>query len=161
MFHCTRRMFSWRTWSFFASQISFGRTLKIYKIVSSSDRNFLKKFFWSLISRFWHRCRKRLPKNWKFFTQKQKREWKTCSLRINTFCPKVLLWIHAMRSWQLCQNCFAKKPSFSCSVPKVRNDLISSKIFSSKCSAGHVECLFKNLEFLCQSKFSRKNHEKI
>ena len=161
MFHCTRRMPSWRTYSFFGSQTSFGRTLKIYKIVSSAERNFIKKFFWSPNSRFWHRCRKLLPKNWKFFTQKQKREWKTCSLRINTFCPKLFLWIDAMRSWQLCQNYFARKPVSSCSMPKSRNVLVSAKPFSSKFSAGHVECLFKNLEFLCQSKFPRKNHEKI
>ena len=60
-------------------------------------------------------------------------------------------WTQGMWKWQHCQNCFAKKPAFYWSLTKGGNVLVSAKIFSSKCSAGHVECLPGSFNFSFES----------
>ena len=73
MFHWTRRMPYWRTWSFLANQNFVRKTIKRYKVVSSPKARFTKKFLWSRGLCFWHPCRKRPPQIWNFFIQNQKR----------------------------------------------------------------------------------------
>ena len=73
MFHWTRRMPYWRTWSFLANQNFLRKTIKRYKVVPFSKERFTKNFLWSRGISFWHACRKFLPQIWNFIIQNQKR----------------------------------------------------------------------------------------
>ena len=61
MFRWTRRIPFRGTWSFLASQNFQTKTLKWYKVVSSSRKTFLKMFLWSRKFRFGDPCWKLLP----------------------------------------------------------------------------------------------------
>ena len=160
-FRWTPRMPSWRNWSFTANQNFLGRTKEIYKIVFPSKEFFLKKFYWSRRFQFWQSCRKHLQTSGTSLFRISKQSQIYVFFRKKTFCLKVFPWTDGMLFWQICLKCFAKKTAFPYSLPKGRKILVSAESSSSKCSAGHVECLLRNLEFSCKSQFPRKNHEMI
>ena len=73
MFHWTRRMPYWRTWSFLAKQIFLTKTIRRFKVVFSSKRSFTKIFLWSREFCLWHPCWKLLPQIRSFFIINQKK----------------------------------------------------------------------------------------
>ena len=73
IFNWTRKMPSWRTWSFPSSQKFLRKTMKRYEEVPSFRKTFLKMFFWTRRVRFLHPCWKPLPKFRTISTQSQKR----------------------------------------------------------------------------------------
>ena len=73
MFRWTLRKPYWRTWSFLAKQIFLTKTIKRFKVVYFSQKNFTKNFLWSREFCFWHPCWKLLPQIRKFFILNQKK----------------------------------------------------------------------------------------
>ena len=131
MFHWTRRMPYWRTWSFLANQNFLRKTIKRYKVVPSSKERFTKNFLWSRGLCFWHPCRKFLPQIWNFIIQNQKRisnifivlEKKPFSLK------SFLCRTYGMRCWQLHSKFFDKKPALLRSLPISQKCIVSAKFF--------------------------------
>ena len=126
MFHWTRRMPYWRTWSFLANQSFLGKTITKYKVIPPSEKIFIKFFFWSHGFCFWHPCWKLLPQIRNFFILNQKKNVKLIFFKKH-FCLKAFLWIYGQRCWQLRFNCFGKKPAIFHSLPISQTDLVSAK----------------------------------
>ena len=89
MFHWTRRMPYWRTWSFLAKQIFLTKTIKRLKNVYSSKWNFTKNFLWSRGFCFCHPCWKLLPQIRNFFILNQKKMSNLFFFRKNNFVSKI------------------------------------------------------------------------
>ena len=97
------------------------------KIESSSKEIFCRKFYMSRRFQYRHPCRKHLPTSGISLFGISKQSQSYVFFRKKTFCLRVFLWTHGVLFWQLCQNSFAKKPAFSCSLPEGRNVLVSAK----------------------------------
>ena len=143
MFHWTRRVPYWRTWSFLANQNLVRKPIKRYKVVSSPKERFTKKVLWLGGLCFWHLCRKLLPQIRNFFIQKQKRMsniffWKKTLLSqsfslLNVWKAVLKTPLKTFRQQNIVFSLIAhKSKSFG-----------DCQIFSPEMlgSAGHVECL--------------------
>ena len=71
-FNWSRKMPSWRPWSFPSSQNVLSKTMKRYKNLTSCREVFFKIFFWKHKVRLLHPWRKSLRKLWTFSAQSQK-----------------------------------------------------------------------------------------
>ena len=71
-FNWSRKMPSWRPWSFPSSQNVLSKTMKRYKNLTSCREVFFKYFFWKHRGRLLHPRGKSLRKLWTFSAQSQK-----------------------------------------------------------------------------------------
>ena len=142
MFQWTRRMPYWQTLTFFANQIFLRKTIRRYKVVSSSKWSFTKKFPWSHGFCFGHPCRNLLPQIRNFFIKNQKNSQTYFFGEKNPFVSKLFSGhmecgvdnsakIFSPRNRQLLADC-----------PKVKKFWFVPNYFPEVLfSAGHVESL--------------------
>ena len=140
-FRWTPRMHSWQNSIILASQIFLRKTIRSYKIVSSSKETFFKKFYWSRRFQFWHPCWKVLT-TFGIFSFKMIKEG-----RFNVFFAKKPFDSKCFSEHMAC--------SFDLSAvfvsPETRNILSQSpKVWKglfllekcpSESSAGYLECV--------------------
>ena len=129
MFHWTRRMPYWRTWSFLAKQIFLTKTHQ--KIWSSIF--FVVKFHQKLPLVTWILSLTPLLKtsatNPDFLHSKSEKNVKPNFFRKKTHLSQSFLWTYGMRCWQLRLKCLGRKPAIFHSLPISQNDLVSAKFF--------------------------------
>ena len=162
MFRWTRKMPIWGTWSFLASHIFPGKTIKGFKVVSSPrKKNFqnapliTKIPVWTPLSKSFAKTPEILP------SQSTNRVKLIFFSKVKSFVPECFCGHRECENDNTAKTVLPRNRHFLAHCPKVEMFWFQPKFFPRNVPLDTWNAYLRNLEFSCNSQFPRKNHEMI